>query len=100
MIDDDFRVEAKTWLRRSTYKSLYAAASVRGMSLDQLLSEICDVAVKTRPKKRTWTRMTPELLQRARELEATGMTYARIAEEIGVSKSTLANHREQLRRQQ
>ena len=33
--------------------------------------------------------MTPELLNRARELRATGTTYTAIAQELGVGKTTI-----------
>ena len=97
---DDFAIETKTWLRKSTYKPLYASARERGVTLGTVVSEICDDAVAARSRKRAYRKMTPELMQRYRELEAEGMPYSRIAAELGVSKSSLENHRAQLRRMQ
>lgn len=97
---DDFAIETKTWLRKSTYKPLYASARERGVTLATLVSEICDDAVAARSTKRSYRKMTPELMKRYRELEAEGLPYARIAAELGVSERSLAYHRAQLRRQQ
>lgn len=95
----EFDVEAKTWLRPSTYRALHRHAQETGTSVGYLLARIADKAVEPKQQqvpRRPYQRMTPQLIERAAALYRSGMLWREIAQELGVSTSSLANHKTQI----
>lgn len=95
----EFEVEAKTWLRPTTYRALHEHAQQAGVSVGYILARLADQAVAPRAQghpRRPYRRMTPQLIERAGVLYRDGMLWREIADELGVSTSSLANHKTQI----
>lgn len=91
----DIRVPIKTWLRGPTYRRLSAIARAYNFKdVGSLLEHLAEraIAPTPTPTRRTYVRVTPELLARIHQLHSTGSTNADIATELGMSVSSVKNH--------
>jgi hypothetical protein len=52
------------------------------------------------PKKRTYNRMTPTLLEKAVKLRAEGLTCAMIADQLGINQKTVEYHMRKIKAEQ
>ena len=98
-------------------KMQIAAMNAKGMSIEEIskLSGVnaadVEAFLMTRgavpgsekaqePKKRTYNRMTPTLLEKAVKLRAEGLTCAMIADQLGINQKTVEYHMRKIKAEQ
>lgn len=83
----------KVWLPAKVYQQLYKTATRRGFAdVGSLLAYEADLACRPKQHRRSWVRVTDELLARCKSLRARGFTYAQISNEVGISAASIHRH--------
>jgi hypothetical protein len=91
----EIRVPVKAWLRGTTYRALTEVAKQQGAAdVGALLEAMAERALIPKPSSerntRRWKRVTPDMVDRMRELHAAGWFQRHIARELGVSDASVS----------